>query len=260
MDFVTLTTDWGYTDIYSGVVKAGILSLCPDTRIVDISHSIQPHNISQAAYLLKNSYRHFPENTVHIIGVQSEQYKNRGFLVVKHDNHYFISTDNGVFGLLFELQPGIIVQVDKKKYVNKSSTFNELNIFVPVTCEIIRQKSITELGVKTQDYLVTSPVKPVLEGNRLFGIIVHFDSYQNAITNIKEEYFVEICNERKFTIYVSSNYYKIKKISTSYHDSPGGELVAVFNSTGHLEIAICDGQVKSLLNLKINSKIRIDFE
>ena len=73
MPIITLTTDWQSTDFYAGAIKGKILSLCPSANIIDISNNIQTFNFVQAAFIIKNSYKNFPEGTIHIICINSEQ-------------------------------------------------------------------------------------------------------------------------------------------------------------------------------------------
>ena len=72
MAIITLTTDFGLKDHFVGALKGAIFKELTDARIVDISHDISPFNIQECAFLLKNSYKSFPEGTVHIVGVDSE--------------------------------------------------------------------------------------------------------------------------------------------------------------------------------------------
>ncbi|HEX9614833.1 MAG TPA: SAM-dependent chlorinase/fluorinase, partial [Bacteroidota bacterium] len=63
---VALLTDFGSHDHYAGVMKAVMMSVNPDVRVIDISHAVSPQNVRQAAYLLWASYRFFPNNTVFV--------------------------------------------------------------------------------------------------------------------------------------------------------------------------------------------------
>ncbi|PIP11617.1 MAG: hypothetical protein COX49_10150, partial [bacterium (Candidatus Stahlbacteria) CG23_combo_of_CG06-09_8_20_14_all_40_9] len=49
---ITLITDFGNTDDYVGVMKGVMLSINPDLRFIDITHSIPPQNIKKAAFIL----------------------------------------------------------------------------------------------------------------------------------------------------------------------------------------------------------------
>ena len=69
MAIITLLTDSGESDHYVAAIKARIISLSPDLRIVDISHNIQPSDIAHAAFVIRSVFRDFPKGTVHLIGV-----------------------------------------------------------------------------------------------------------------------------------------------------------------------------------------------
>ena len=60
MPIITLTTDWNENDFYVSAIKGKILSQCPHALIIDVSHQIQTFNITQAAFIIRNSFHHFP--------------------------------------------------------------------------------------------------------------------------------------------------------------------------------------------------------
>ncbi len=110
MAIITLTTDYGHKDHFVGALKGAIYRELSDVKIVDISHSIAPFNIQECAYLLKNSYKSFPEGTIHIVGVDSELTPENEHIVVFVDGHYFISANNGVICLITsEIRPNKMV-------------------------------------------------------------------------------------------------------------------------------------------------------
>jgi len=75
MPIVTLISDWNEYDYYVGALKGKILSLLPEANIVDLNHRIQPFRLSQAAFVIRNSYFHFPKGTIHLICLNSEPAK-----------------------------------------------------------------------------------------------------------------------------------------------------------------------------------------
>ena len=66
---IVLTTDFGTSDPYAGVMKGVILGLNPDATIVDLTHQIQPQNILQGAFVLGASHRYFPQGAIHVVVV-----------------------------------------------------------------------------------------------------------------------------------------------------------------------------------------------
>lgn len=99
MAIITLTTDFGLKDHFVGALKGTIYRELSDATIVDISHNVSPFNIQECAYILENSYKCFPEGTIHIVGVDSEPTPPENqHIAVLVDGHYFISANNGVIG------------------------------------------------------------------------------------------------------------------------------------------------------------------
>ncbi|KPK85382.1 MAG: hypothetical protein AMS27_07440 [Bacteroides sp. SM23_62_1] len=256
MPIITLTTDWNANDFYVGAIKGKILSHCPQALIVDISHQVQPFNITQAAFIIRNTYANFPENSIHIIGVNTESGPEKLFLAMKYLNHFFIGTDNGIFGLLFEHDPEIIVSIKTKE---KASSFAALTVFAETAGKLANEAKIETLGSPVKSFQKRIPIRAAIEESVINGSVIYIDSYKNAITNISRELFERVGKNRPFEIYVRSNHYKITKINSFYHETSPGEILALFNSVGLLEIAINMGNVAELLDLSINSSIRIKF-
>ncbi|MCK5822504.1 MAG: SAM-dependent chlorinase/fluorinase [Bacteroidales bacterium] len=256
MSIITLTTDWKANDFYVGAVKGAIISNCPDVTIIDITHQIQTYNVAQAAFILRNSYNHYPKGTIHIIGINSENSKKYPYVVIKADGHYFIGAANGIFGLMFDEKPDIIVKINNEK---KLLTFPELSIFSKTACDLAKGKDILELGEKISYLSQQIPIMPAVDENVITGSIIYIDSYENAITNISQDLFNKVGENKKFDILIKSTSNRISKINSTYDGTSIGELLAIFNSLNLLEIAINKGKVCELLDLNINTTIRIKF-
>jgi hypothetical protein len=257
MSIITLTTDWNTDDYYVGAVKGTIYSNCKDVTVVDISHKVKPFNIFQTAFILKNSFKYFPEETIHIIGVKSDVAIDQEYIIAEFNKHYFIGSDNGIFSLLFK-------DDDQVNYYSikdaKPSTFPTLDVFSKVACNIINGSKIDSLGKKLDSIVRRVPLRATIEDNVVIGSIVYIDSFQNAITNISKDIFDRVGKGKAFKIFVQSNHYTISKINNSYQETSVGELLAIFNSLNLLEIAINGGNAAELLNLNTNSSVRIKFQ
>lgn len=256
MSIITLTTDWNKDDFYIGALKGKILSLCSTATIIDITHKIKPLNIPEAAFVLRNTYQHFPEKSIHILAVKSVAEKNRNTVLVKKDNHYFIGADNGVFGLLFREAPDQIIKLeDSATY----PTFPALSIFAETASKLASGELPENLGEDTKDLYKRIPLRPTIDESVIIGRVVYIDSYANAITNITKDLFYRVANNRSFQIFVQSNTNKINRISKTYSDTPEGELLALFNSLNLLEIAMNGGNAAEILALTTDSTVRIRF-
>lgn len=258
MPVLTLTTDWNQQDYYTGTVKGKVLTSCPEATVVDISHQIQPFNLSQAAFVLRNSCFHFPPGTVHLIGVQALPEPGKGFLIVRAGGHFFLSADNGIFGLLLHEEPEQVVMIPVNDPPDKSPLEQVLEL-TGYACKLMKGSDPAILGEVVESFEKRTPMRATIDESVINGSVIYIDSYRNAITNISEELFRRVSRERPYEILVQSNYFKIKTVSKTYSDAPEGEMLALFNSLGLLEIAIHNGNASELLNLKVGSTVRVRF-
>ena len=112
MAIITLTSDWGLSDYYIAAVKGAIYSASPDVTIVDVTHNIARFDIRSAAFIIKNCYKNFPDGTIHILAVDTEESVDNPHVALKMNGHYFIGTDNSIFSLIIGEEPYEAVIID----------------------------------------------------------------------------------------------------------------------------------------------------
>ena len=276
MPIITLTTDFGEKDHFSGAVKGAIYNELNDIRIVDVSHSISPFNIIEAAYTIQNAYSSFPKGTIHIIGIDSELSPENKHIAVKLDDHYFICANNGIMSMICQdISPEKIVEINIHDKVQTS--FPVLDVFVKVACHIARGGTLEVIGkvinnIKPLKYLV-----PFVNDDQtqIIGTVIHIDNYGNVITNIKRKFFESIQKTRSYEIFARN--YKFNTVYQHYNDivnfeipeekrNDEGKAMVVFNTANYLEIAVyksnCNtvGSASTLMGLKPMDTVSVTFE
>ena len=255
MRIVTLTTDWSKADYYIGSLKVALLSTCPELTIIDISHQIPSFNKAQAAMILRNSYPHFPKGSIHLVGVHSEPSPTNNIAVMYANEHYFVAPNDGTLSLLIPLsQPEIVRELPMPK---TSGGFKALTLFCDAVSAIIENK-LGEIGAECELQQAWNSL-PSYDANSISGQIIYIDSFGNAITNVTRELFERIHGGRKFELLVQSRFNIITRISEYYDEVQQGEILAIFNSVGLLEIAVNHGNVSQLESLDTTSHIKIKF-
>jgi len=257
MAIITLISDWGIYDYYVGAVKGYISNHSPNTTIVDINHQITRFNTSQAAFVLRNSFGYFPKGTIHLIAINTEPVRENAHVVVYHDNHYFIGADNGIFGLLMRDNPTKVIKLHAEN--DENSCFPALALLAPAACKIANGEELDSLGADYKNLRINTPLRPAIDELVITGKVLYIDSFKNAITNISRELFDRVGKGRDFEILVQSNHYRVNRLNKTYSETSVGELLALFNTSGLLEIAINRGTAAQLLNLDTNSTIRVKF-
>lgn len=258
MPIITLTTDLGLQDYYVASIKGSILSQVPEVTIVDISHNVNPYDSAKAAFIVKHCYKDFPIGSVHVIGLNAELNENITHVAIHYDGHYFIGADNGMFSLIFESIPDKIVELNIAQDTN-SITFPTKDIFIKAACHIARGGTLELIGKVKEEVNRSIPFQATSENNYIKGMITYVDHYGNLITNISESLFKNFGKGRKFTLYLRGGTYRISKISSSYNRVGEGDILALFSSTGFIEIAMNKGNANKILGQKETDLIRIEF-
>ena len=276
MPIVTLTTDFGHKDYSVSVIKGALIQQISNVRIIDISHEISPYNPSETAYILKNAFQSFPKGSIHIIGVESEWTPENSHLVMEFQEHYFISSDNGVLSLIKEdFIATKIVEINIHKKV--ISAFPVLDVFINVAAHIARNGKLEVIGKSVSEIKELTDIKPVInkDKNQILGSVIYIDNYGNLVTSIKESLFHEVGKSRSFTIFARS--VKFKKIYKSYSQAinfklpkekreEDGKKIALFNTAGHLELAVYKsnpqtvGGAGSLFGLGYRDPVSVQFD
>lgn len=257
MQVITLTTDWGLKDFHVAALKGKILTAFAEACIVDITHIVERNDIAQGAFVFKNTYETFPAGTLHIVGVGSFHESESELLVIKRNGHYFIGMNDGFFSLVFDEKP-----VDMIAMIPTENEFAayDIDCIVNATAHIMKGNNIYELGSRPAKFIEKSIFRPVIEEDVIRGTIIYIDEFGNAITNITRALFESQRKERKFEINARRQKYAVSKLNKRYNEEEQGSMIALFNTSGLLEIAINHGNASQLLGLKQNDTIRIDFQ
>lgn len=252
---ITLTSDLGWQDHYVAAIKGELLKLNSDLKLIDVSHSVKAFDYIQAAELVKKTYKHFPEQTIHIVALTYNSVAKSPILLVKHNNHFFIGQDNGMFSFILDSDPELIVRIFNNEEFSVAAPLNEYLHAVKV---IVNKENFEKVGAILTDYSKKTMLKPFIDKQFIKCHVTQIDNFQNAITNLTKEQFESVWNLRPFLINLRG--YQIDTISDYYDAVDMGELVAFFNTENYLEVAINTGNIAGLLGLDRNMEISIQFK
>ena len=245
MPLVTLTSDIGLQDYLVGAVKGQLLQVNPVFNIIDITHQLPPFNYPQAAYVCRNAIKNFPAHTYHIVLVNLFEKKPENLLLAFHNNQYILCADNGLITMITEGRPEMVIglPIDKTKLKN---TLYCVEVFANAIEAVTQGKRLQDIGEPDIAILEKNHLRPFLTPDAIEGQIIFIDNFENVVINITRQEFEEQMGNRGFRIEFRRNEH-IERISETYADVPEGEKLALFNSSGYLEIAINKGNAAGLL-------------
>jgi S-adenosylmethionine hydrolase len=254
---ITLLTDFGIDDGYVASMKGVALSICPEARLIDISHSIPPQDVRAGAFLLSCVYRYFPEGTVHLAVVDPGVGTERKALAIETAGHFFVGPDNGLFSWV--LKRGAIPRVysleDPKFWrAEISETFHARDIFAPVAAHLANRVPLSSFGPPS------IPQKPEWSSitkskTGLTGEVIYIDHFGNAITNLTREDLEWLAPSDQWLIVLES--ISISSVVNTYGDAQPLSTVALIGSSGYLEVATPLGKASEDLGIRVGMTVSV---
>lgn len=261
---ITLTTDFGISDPYVGMMKGIILAVNPAACVIDLTHNIEPQNLVQAAWAIKTAFTVFPAGTLHVIVVDPGVGTDRRIIALETEKYIFLAPDNGVLTFVMdEIEAGCVYHIDNQDYFLKkiSRTFHGRDIFAPVGAHISTGIDIGKMGKKihANDLVKLDTNRPrITDNGRLTGSIMNIDRFGNLTTDISrallEKLFPDITLER-FFIRIKEN--EIKGLSESYQSVGKDCPLAIIGSSDFLEIALNCGSAASFYQASMGDMITV---
>ncbi len=257
---ITLLTDFGTTDPYVAAMKGVALSVNPEVRLVDITHEVTPHDVTQAAYVLASTFRCFPQGTVHVAVVDPGVGSERRILGAELEGHVFLAPDNGLLSLVWgETGPSRLVSVTNTAYFRHpvSMTFHGRDVFAPVAAHLTLGVDLGEMGKPVDDPVRLEMARMRTGENLIEGKIVHVDRFGNLVTNIPRSEVRRLAAGEPGALRVEVGDAEIRGLSRTYAEAAVGELLALFGSTDMLEISANCGSAADLLGIGRRTVVRV---
>lgn len=254
---VTLTTDFGLSDHYTGVVKGVILGICPGARIVDITHECRAFDISDAAFTVAQAWRHFPPRTVHVVVVDPGVGTLRRPILVEAAGQFFVGPDNGVFAFILSEGNPKVRAVTNARYFRRpvSRTFHGRDVFAPVGAHLSNGVPPARMGKPIEDYLRPHSLQPERTARRGWtGAVLKVDHFGNLITNFLASEFPRLL-EGPFEMTVGLR--TVNRLAANYEQFGPGEVFAIVGSSGYLEVSAGQAPAAKLLGVAAGAPIEL---
>lgn len=253
---ITLTSDFGYRDPWTAAMKGVILSIAPEARILDLSHSIAPQRILEGALFLAATVPHFPEGTIHVVVVDPGVGTARRPVIARCAGQHIVVPDNGLLTLLERSHPiEAAVVIENKAFTAAlpSATFHGRDIFAPAGAHLALGTPLESFGQPADDLVrITVPEATIDPEGQLHGEVIHVDRFGNCITNIGRDM---VPGDSDYRVQVAAA--TLPGIQRTYGDVPPGTLLALFGSSGHLEIAVAMDSAARTLELRAGAPVTL---
>jgi S-adenosylmethionine hydrolase len=262
MPVITLTTDFGEKDGFVGVLKGVIWGICPTAQIADISHSITPQNILEGSLALSRAVPFFPPGTVHLAVVDPGVGTERRPAAARLGDQLFVGPDNGLFTPMVkearqQNQVVEFIHLDKPGFwlPNVSRTFHGRDIFAPVAAHLAQGVTFSDLGTPFNDPTLLDLPKPIRTLNGWTSHVTIIDTFGNVTTDLPAKQIINLSE-----VVITLRGKTISGLTESYGWSKKGDLIALVDSEGFIEIAVVNGSAARELGVEVGDLVEITLK
>jgi S-adenosyl-L-methionine hydrolase (adenosine-forming) len=255
---ITLTTDFGLRDPFVGVMKGRILARFPAASIVDLTHEVPAQAAEEAGFWLARSFEAFAPGTVHVAVVDPGVGTARAILCGEIAGHLLLAPDNGLLGAFpakgFEPAVRALTQAPLTALGIQavSATFHGRDIFAPVAAELAAGRCApADLGALVSEWERGRHEIPALRQGALRGAVVTIDRFGNLITNIEGAALGSVSRPQ---VRIGPH---VAPLRRTYGEAQAGELLALVNAFGVLEVAIAQGSASEELGLGRGTPVEV---
>jgi hypothetical protein len=259
MTVLSLTTDFGLTNGFVGVMKGVIYGITPDVKIVDISHLISGQNVLEGAYTIWRAVPFFPPGSIHIGVVDPGVGTSRRPLAARLGDQFFIAPDNGLLTplILDAERKGKIVEflhLDKPEYwlPKISNTFHGRDIFAPAGAHLAAGVPFRELGTPVSDPVRLELPRPEKTGTGWLAHVTIIDVFGNLTTDLPANAL-----EGRRDVLLRLHGHEIEGMIDSYGHRETGDLVALVDSENYVEIAVVNDSAARILDAQVGDEVEV---
>ena len=276
MNPLIFQTDFGVQDGAVSAMYGVAYTVCPELRVFDLTHEIEPYNIWDASYRLIQAVAYWPKGTVFVSVVDPGVGSTRRSIVAKtQSGQYIVTPDNGTLTHI-KRRVGITAAriidetVNRRSGSEESYTFHGRDVYAYTGARLAAGViSFGEVGpeLPVEDLVRLPVVEPYLEGAAVCGTVDVLDvRFGSLWTNIPRELFLKTGAKYgdRLSITIENDtrtvYRNIIQFARSFADVYIGEALAYVNSLDCMAVAINQGSFARAYNIGTGNSWRIRME
>jgi hypothetical protein len=262
---ITLLTDYGITDEFAGVVHGVIAQICPDARVINLTHGIVRHDIRGGAAILAQSLPYMPIG-IHLAIVDPTVGGDRRAVALRlSDGRLLVGPDNGLLWPAAELGGGVVQAVEISdspwRLTPVSATFHGRDIFAPVTAHLAAGEPLEQAGEPLDPALLVRLEEPRAwtEGGALVVTVNNADRFGNLQLGAVPENAAALGAQLGdlFNLRLPSGETHPATYARTFSDVPDGELIVFEDSAHKLALGFNQGSAAIRLGLRPDDELRI---
>jgi S-adenosyl-L-methionine hydrolase (adenosine-forming) len=265
---ITFLSDYGLGDEFVGVVHGVIAGICPDARVIDLTHGIPRHDVRAGAAVLARALPYTPAG-VHLAVVDPDVGAQRRALALRtaEQGRLLVGPDNGLLGPAAEQFGGVAEAVEISsspwRLESVSATFHGRDIFAPVAARLAGGAPLASAGTPLDptELVTIERTEPRQEPGALIAHVVGIDGYGNASLDAGHDDLVESALKLGDSVAARAGSRRVRGVvARTFSDVAPGALLLYEDAGGALALAVNGGDAAALLGLRAGDEVRLEAE
>jgi S-adenosylmethionine hydrolase len=264
---ITFLSDYGLGDDFVGICHGVIAGICPDARVIDITHGVPRHDVQAGALILRGALRYMPIG-VHLAVVDPDVGARRRAVALRTaDDRLLVGPDNGLLWLAADAAGGVLEVVDIAgspwRLEPVSATFHGRDIFAPVAGRLAAGEPLARAGEPGDpEQLVKLELpRPHWDHSALVAAAIYVDRFGNVQLNANHEDLVGADLGVGLGTLVeleagTHGRHRAHYVRT-FADVEAGELLLYEDADGTLAVAVSQGSATERLGLAVGDALWI---
>ena len=148
---IVFLSDYGLADDFVGICHGVIAQIAPDTRVIDLTHSVPRHDVTRGALILGRATAFMPSDAIYVAVVDPGVGSARRSIAVRAGGGtLLVGPDNGLLSIAWDALGGAVAAVeisaDDVLMHPVSKTFHGRDVFSPAAAHLALGRSLEELG------------------------------------------------------------------------------------------------------------------
>jgi S-adenosyl-L-methionine hydrolase (adenosine-forming) len=261
---ITFLSDYGLEDEFVGVCHAVIATICPDARVIDLTHGVPRHDVRAGAMILRGSLAYLPVG-VHVAVVDPDVGAARRAIALRlADGRLMVGPDNGVLWPAAEFGGGVTEVVDiahsRFRLEPVSATFHGRDIFAPVAAHLARGVELAEAGRPCDpgELVRIELSRPALQADGvLLAHVAYIDGFGNVQLDAGHEEILATGLKLGRSVELAAGVSGHATFVRTFADVGSHQLLLYEDAARRLAVAVNHGDAARRLGLAIGDELRI---
>ncbi|MGI8920589.1 MAG: SAM hydrolase/SAM-dependent halogenase family protein [Solirubrobacteraceae bacterium] len=261
---ITFLSDYGYADEFVGVCHGVIARICPQARVIDITHGLDRHAVQHAAVILRNALRFMPVG-VHLAVVDPDVgAERRAVALGLGDERVLVGPDNGLLALAAADGGGVAQAIDigRSRYRLEpvSATFHGRDLFAPVAAQLAAGAELAEAGdpIEPAELATLDLPQPTLGSEEIVAHVLALDRFGNLTLNVSHDELAEAALRLGRPLVVAAGgHSRAAHFAHTFADVAAGELLVYEDASRTLAVAVNRGSAAEQLSVTVGDELRL---